>query len=598
MNMNEKSKLTAIYLKNFQSIKEPTVVKLDKLTFFYGPNSAGKSSVIDAFSLLKKISSRASRRNDSDQFSISYHFRKNSGGTFSTDALVGVEYVSGMKHDKCQKEYEEWMRSPDENGDDYHQEFFSAINGKVVQLEFGEDGDRIGLAIDGQPLFEIETDYVYFDSLFKRCRSTDDDYDEREEELSDNIISGALTVYKKNPYYKYIAHRIEDFISQPYKKNDFAVFRLPQDSPYYKFVVEENSDAIKLHGINLSLDKRWQLGFVDVDSKIDSIFWPSEYEFDSLADSVREGDEEEFHDLMSYIQSDNQSSTPQRQRVYWALDRAAKFFNKLVQGLLLDLADVVQHSHVKGDRQLLNSKNAFYHDDLMVEGIQLSNAISNDMTGMGAYAEYLASDNSYAYPKPQADFDFVNYSLDKYLTSLRNYKVNCEYYEIKKPNDEYSRRTPVFLNLILRDSKKLGFEDVGSGLSYVFPILTSLWSSKFSFVEQPELHLHPSGQCELGDVFIAATKFGAISIVESHSEHLLLRVLRRIRETTMGYLLKDELKFSCDEMRIYYFQPQSDGFTKVKEIRVDKYGELLSSWPGGFFSEREKELFGERDIRG
>ena len=66
----------------------------------------------------------------------------------------------------------------------------------------------------------------------------------------------------------------------------------------------------------------------------------------------------------------------------------------------------------------------------------------------------------------------------------------------------------------------------------------------------------------------------------------------------MGYLLKDELKFSCDEMRIYYFQPQPDGFTKVKEIRVDKYGELLSSWPGGFFSEREKELFGERDIRG
>jgi predicted ATPase len=144
---------------------------------------------------------------------------------------------------------------------------------------------------------------------------------------------------------------------------------------------------------------------------------------------------------------------------------------------------------------------------------------------------------------------------------------------------------------------KLNFQDVGSGVSYVFPILTSLWASPLSIIEQPELHLHPSAQCEMGDVFIAATKHNAKSIIESHSEHLLLRVLRRIRETTNGYLMSNDYKFHSNELSIYYFEPRPDGATMVKEIRVDDYGELLNTWPGGFFSERERELFGERDLR-
>ena len=46
--------LTGIYLKNFQSIKDPVFLQLDKLCFLYGPNSAGKSSVLDALDLVKK----------------------------------------------------------------------------------------------------------------------------------------------------------------------------------------------------------------------------------------------------------------------------------------------------------------------------------------------------------------------------------------------------------------------------------------------------------------------------------------------------------------------------------------------------------------
>ena len=44
--------LTGIYLRNFQSIKDPIFLQLDKLCFLYGPNSAGKSSVLDALDLV------------------------------------------------------------------------------------------------------------------------------------------------------------------------------------------------------------------------------------------------------------------------------------------------------------------------------------------------------------------------------------------------------------------------------------------------------------------------------------------------------------------------------------------------------------------
>ena len=49
----KKTQLTGVFLKEFQSISKPTFINLEKLTFFYGPNSAGKSSIIDALKLIR-----------------------------------------------------------------------------------------------------------------------------------------------------------------------------------------------------------------------------------------------------------------------------------------------------------------------------------------------------------------------------------------------------------------------------------------------------------------------------------------------------------------------------------------------------------------
>jgi len=83
---------------------------------------------------------------------------------------------------------------------------------------------------------------------------------------------------------------------------------------------------------------------------------------------------------------------------------------------------------------------------------------------------------------------------------------------------------------------------------------------------------------------------GLCFLLETHSEHLMLRVLRRIRETSEGNSEIGDSKLNPDQLAIYYVEPGKGGLT-ISQIRVDQDGEFLDRWPKGFFEERAKELF-------
>lgn len=142
--------------------------------------------------------------------------------------------------------------------------------------------------------------------------------------------------------------------------------------------------------------------------------------------------------------------------------------------------------------------------------------------------------------------------------------------------------------------RKLTFEDVGSGVSCVLPVLVAAFEGG-GFIQQPELHLHPALQSELGDIFISASQSRrSFHLIETHSEYPLLRCLRRIRETTEGKRsAQDPYALEADQVMILYFDPQGDGSTRVIPIRVSRQGEFIDRWPRGFFEERGRELFGE-----
>lgn len=137
----------------------------------------------------------------------------------------------------------------------------------------------------------------------------------------------------------------------------------------------------------------------------------------------------------------------------------------------------------------------------------------------------------------------------------------------------------------LRNGTIVTPKDVGFGIGQVLPIILEaiVSNNKLICVEQPEIHLHPRLQAHLADLFIESTKSGKNNqwIIETHSEALMLRIQRRIRE---GIISKDLIS-------VIYIDVGESG-AQVTHLRLDDEGDFLTHWPNGFFEERLNEVFG------
>ena len=161
------------------------------------------------------------------------------------------------------------------------------------------------------------------------------------------------------------------------------------------------------------------------------------------------------------------------------------------------------------------------------------------------------------------------------------------------------RRTDVIEELVLHDKRfdtYVSPKDVGFGISQVLPVLVSAYGSENQIIaiEQPEIHLHPALQAELGDVFIesALGERKNTFLLETHSEHLILRIMRRMRDTVRGTLPDGMPPVRPEDVAILYVDRKDDDSTSVVSVlELDEEGQLLDPWPGGFFEEGFNERF-------
>lgn len=130
--------------------------------------------------------------------------------------------------------------------------------------------------------------------------------------------------------------------------------------------------------------------------------------------------------------------------------------------------------------------------------------------------------------------------------------------------------------------------DVGYGVSQILPIVVDILRSEgrgLFLLQQPEVHLHPRAQAELGS-FLAtlATTTGKRFVVETHSDYLVDRIRMDIRD---GRNIKPE------DVIILYFERQN-GKVKVHPIEIDENGNLESVPKGyrSFFLEEERRFLG------
>ena len=123
---------------------------------------------------------------------------------------------------------------------------------------------------------------------------------------------------------------------------------------------------------------------------------------------------------------------------------------------------------------------------------------------------------------------------------------------------------------------------VGFGITQVLPIVVAALSAKKNdllLIENPEVHLHPAGQCLMGQFLSSVANAGVQVIVESHSDHLLNGIRRAVKSQSI----------SNDDVALHYFQRRSTSSPQVISPSLSING-VIDQWPDGFFDQYEIDL--------
>lgn len=134
-------------------------------------------------------------------------------------------------------------------------------------------------------------------------------------------------------------------------------------------------------------------------------------------------------------------------------------------------------------------------------------------------------------------------------------------------------------------------QNVGFGVTYVLPVLIAILASSTGsllLIENPEAHLHPKGQVQMGGLLARAASCGIQIIIETHSDHILNGIRLAVHDG----------KLSPDDVQLHFLQRNTqDGVAQVTSPHMDRDGRI-DQWPDDFFDEWEKSLVALLEPRG
>lgn len=145
---------------------------------------------------------------------------------------------------------------------------------------------------------------------------------------------------------------------------------------------------------------------------------------------------------------------------------------------------------------------------------------------------------------------------------------------------EYSFKQPM-----LGSTNKFKPENVGFGISYALHVVTALLSAKSGglvIIENPESHIHPKGQAELGKLIALVAQNDVQVIIETHSDHILNGIRVAVKESAIDK----------EKVKAFYFKKtinESEQYSRISDIEIDKNG-TLSDYPEGLLDEWSNQL--------
>lgn len=538
--------ITGLTLEGFQVFEKQTYIPLEGLTLLFGPNSSGKSAVQDAIELYRELlNSRAETPSIVGNFGdsnvmdlLERHWRRTGGdNSWATKLSLGVHHVTSCGIATAVAAFlgRELLDDPE----------FERV--PELQLESRwhfvrtEDDDDENLSFDWDFEFYIES------------------------ELLVSYVGTAFCVNLEHPALRSIPRHV-DFSS--------VGSAHPEEVSFVDgyFVIDKGVTGFRPSGYGFQEENSHWLRYLSLGFGYDTVGPPEKpllraaiAELGLLVGSVLR------------VSQSNSNFSPTKV----AASRVVP-----VQGDLTfeigDLYDTFPRAIRAGDEKYKPLAESLAAD--------LTNPPYPPLADRKKYAENVnraLSDDLFLENGYQLDYDF------RVLMSKANSQAAIDGAELDQNEFGYC------IDLFLRDGagRKHLFEDVGSGIGYVLPVLCATFnpSPHFStcFIQQPELHIHPALQAAMGDVFIKGRSTGKQVLLETHSEHLLLRILKRIRQTHLQANIAQELKVNAEDVCVLYFNPSPDGTTTVKRLRVTEDGEFMDRWPRGFFAERDQELLDE-----
>jgi predicted ATPase len=530
--------LTEIRLDKFKAFKELQQIPMKKITLLYGPNSAGKSSIIQSLLLLKQTMSEIEQDNS---------------------VLI--------------------------------------TKGKMVNLGNYRE------MVYSHDIKEKITIYNEFENVFKVLYAS--------KRIRDTIQkAGYETVYSVKDINQITLDSIKVYIN-----NDSTPFAVLEKTE--KKVLGFRKKLYRVNSIRKTTGELFEITYLDKDHELLKEYFDlfmanlpnlmsqiskeieSGEQYLELRKSRKDSTVNKSQNLQSYFKEiENMKKELQTMHNYDydkyyldVLNLAKKNFFS-IDGFLIGSVTLMETEDDKSHTIISRYQRDILNVEELIYAVSVGyKSMMDSIIYLGPLREYperhyifsgVSPTNVGKSGKFTSDLLFLNEDLKKEVNEwLKRFGIDYSVI-IKNINDDnvsdvYSMR--------LNDEKNqisVSPLDVGFGISQILPIIVQSLISKNSIIciEQPEIHIHPRLQTVFGSFISEVIDKGNQFIIETHSEHIILRLKKLIREG----------KLKNDDVSVIYVDRTENG-SKCLELRLDKSGNFIDDWPDGFFEDGYDEVF-------
>lgn len=251
---------------------------------------------------------------------------------------------------------------------------------------------------------------------------------------------------------------------------------------------------------------------------------------------------------------------------------------------IYDQEKLSRYSLFNTNFQYLKAERSSPQDDYKTSSLEV---IKDKQIGIDGYysIHYLFAYADNEVPKrlrhPKAKSGILKHQVDAWLSEISP--------GIKLNTDEIKGTEKILLDIQFETdngyTNSFKPKNVGFGITYVLPVIIALLSvqkDRLIIIENPESHIHPKGQAQLGRLMALSARCGAQLIIETHSDHILNGIRVAVKEQCI----------SSKRVSVLYFEKlttSNEQYTKVTSIEIDKNGEL-SDYPKDMLDEWSNQL--------